>query len=108
MKKQKIIKKSKKVVTLFFRLRRWSKILYALVIGLLSGTAIFRELYSIYPHTGYALYPAVVMGMLISAIMLFMLKCLWLLVTKLKRYATIFWKNYQIRKCAKNENENPK
>ena len=104
MDKKKTIEQSKKAVTLFFRIRRGFKIYIAFVTGILSGIAIFGDIYEITENTPYSVALSVLLGAFITAVMLLIMELIRTAIKKVQKVGTKQLEKYKERKSA-NEQE---
>ena len=106
MDKKKTIDKTKKAVGMFFLIRRIFKIYTAFITGILSGIAIYHELYERSEDWLYSLALAVLAGVFITGVMLLVLKFIWFVIGKVKDFfIKIYEKHRKVRKTADEEKD---
>ena len=74
MDRKKAIDRSKKAVTVFFKIRRGFKIYIAFITGLLSGIEIYKQFYPITESRVIAVIFGILFGAFITAVMLLILE----------------------------------
>ena len=84
MDKSKVLDRSKKAVTVFFRIRRGIKIYFALSTGISTGIVTFRQLFRLTEHIPISLYYAALAGAATTAFMLLILEITRHIIAKLK------------------------
>lgn len=104
MDKTKAMEKSKKAVSVFFRIRRGFKIYSAFVIGIMSGIALYGEVYQHFQNKPYSVFLCVLAGVSITGIMLLLLRLKRFGMGKAKNAGLWMFEKYKERKSA-NEPE---
>ena len=74
MDKKKAIDRSKKAVSVFFKIRRGFKIYIAFITGLLSGIEIYKQFYPLTESRVIAVIFGILFGAFITAVMLLILE----------------------------------
>ena len=74
MDKKKAIDRSKKAVSLFFKIRRGFKIYISFVTGILSGIEIYKQFYPLTESRVIAVIFGILFGAFITAVMLLILE----------------------------------
>ena len=100
MDKKKSTDKLIKSVTLFFRVRRGFKIYIAFMTGILSGIAIFGDIYEITENTTYSVALSVLLGAFITAVMLLIMELIRTVIKKARTVGTKQLEKYKERKSA--------
>ena len=100
MDKKNAVERLKKTVTLFLSIRRGFKIYIAFMTGILSGIAIFGDIYEITENAPYSVALSALLGAFITAVMLLILKLIWLAVAKVKAIGIKQLEKYKERKSA--------
>lgn len=104
MDKKKAVDKIKKAVSLFFRIRRGFKAYIAFATGVLSGIAVYGDIYEITENTPYSIAVSCLLGAFITSIMLLMLKLIWISIDKIKTIGIRILEKYKERR---SENDKP-
>ena len=94
MDRKKAIDRSKKTITVFFKIRRGFKIYIAFITGILSGIEIYKQFYPLTESRVIAVIFGILFGAFITAVMLLILelirKCVGIAKAKgLKLYEKI-------------------
>ena len=106
MDKQKAINRSKKAVTVFFKIRRGFKIYIAFITGLLSGIEIYKQFYPITESRVIAVISAILFGAFITAIMLLILGLIRKCVAFAKSKGMKLFEKLKERKSANEADKN--
>ncbi len=104
MDKKKAWEKSKKAVSVFFRIRRGFLVYSAFSIGILSGITLYGEVYQHFRNKPYSVFLCVLAGVFITGAMLLLLKLKWFGIAKAKGAGLKLYDNYKERKL-QNESE---
>ena len=98
MDKKETIEKTKKAVGVFFLIRRIFTVYTAFITGILSGIAIYHDLYERSEDWLYSFVLAVLAGIFITGVMLLVLKIIWFVIGKAKDFfIKIYEKHRKVR-----------
>ena len=100
MDKKKAIDRSKKAVTVFFKIRRGFKIYISFVTGILSGIEIYKQFYPMTESRVIAVIFAILFGAFITAVMLLILKLIRKCVAFAKAKSLKLFEKFKERKRA--------
>jgi zinc transporter ZupT len=100
MDKKKSMNKLIKSVTLFLSIRRGFKIYVAFVTGILSGIAIFGDIYDITENSLYSAALSVLLGAFITAVMLLIMELIRTVIKNARTVGTKQLEKYKERKSA--------
>ena len=94
------VERLKKTVTLFLSIRRGIKIYIAFATGILSGIAIFGDIYEITENTPYSVALSILLGAFITAVMLLIMELIRTVIKKARTVGTKQLEKYKERKSA--------
>ena len=98
MDKKKTAEHLKKAVTQFFSIRRGFKIYVAFATGIMSGIAIFGDIYEVTENTPYSVALSVLLGAFITAVMLLIMELIRTVIKKVQKVGTKQLEKYKERK----------
>ena len=104
MDKKKAMEKSKKAVSVFFRIRRGFKIYSAFAIGIMSGIALYDDVYQHFQNRPYSVFLCVLAGVSITGVLLLLLRFKRFGIGKAKDAGLWLFGKYKERKSV-NESE---
>ena len=100
MDKKKAIDRSKKAVSIFFKIRRGFKIYISFVTGILSGIEIYKQFYPLTESRVIAVIFGILFGAFITAIMLLILEVIRKCVAFAKAKGLKLFEKFKERKDA--------
>ena len=105
MDKKKIFDHAKKAVAAFFRIRRGYKIYIAFATGIMSGIAIYGEIYEKVDNVPGAVALSVLLGIFITVAMLLVMDLIRWIIQKAGKAGTTLLSKYKERKQANEKEE---
>jgi len=100
MDKKKTIDRSKKAVSIFFKIRRGFKIYISFVTGILSGIEIYKQFYPLTESRVIAVIFGILFGTFITAVMLLILEVIRKCVSIAKAKGMKLFEKFKERKSA--------
>ena len=100
MDKKKAIDRSKKAITVFFKIRRGFKIYIAFITGILSGIEIYKQFYPMTESRVIAVIFAILFGAFITAVMMLILEVIRKCVSIAKAKGSKLYEKIKERKGA--------
>ena len=106
MDRKKAIDRSKKAVTVFFKIRRGFKIYISFVTGILSGIEIYKQFYPMTERRVIAVIFGILFGAFITAVMLLILEVIRKCVAFAKAKGLKLFEKVKERKSANEADKN--
>lgn len=103
MDKKKAVDKIKRAASLFFRIRRVVKVYIAFATGVLSGIAVYGDIYEITENTPCSIALSCLLGAFITSVMLLVLKLIWISIAKIKTIGIKTLEKYKERRSANDK-----
>ena len=100
MDKKKAIDRSKKAVSIFFKIRRGFKIYISFVTGILSGIEIYKQFYPLTESSVISVIFGILFGTFITAVMLLILEVIRKCVGIAKAKGMKLFEEFKERKSA--------